>query len=86
MKTIYYPKDDILVIRLSDNPSIKDVSQNWNVSISYGVNGEVVEIVILEAKEKGLFPVETEKLAALINGYLIRVTGVRYLIVFIVFL
>ncbi len=64
MKTKYYPEDDILVIRLSDAPVAKEVSQNWNVNISYAANGEVVEIVILEAKEKGLFPVETEKHAA----------------------
>jgi hypothetical protein len=64
MKAIYYHEDDILSIRLSDNPSIKDVSQSWNVNISYGANGEVVEIVILEAKEKGLFPIETNKHAA----------------------
>ena len=64
MKTIYYPEDDILVIRLSDKPSVKEVSQNWNVNISYSANGEVVEVVILEAKEKGLLPVEVEKHAA----------------------
>ena len=64
MKTIYYPEDDILVIRLSDAPPVKDVSQNWNVNISYGASGEVTEVVILDAKKKGLFPVETEKHAA----------------------
>ncbi|MBF0379423.1 MAG: DUF2283 domain-containing protein [Magnetococcales bacterium] len=64
MKTIYYPEDDILVMRLSDNPAVKDVSQSWNVNVSYGADGEVVEIVILEAKEKGLFPIKTEKHAA----------------------
>lgn len=64
MKTTYYPEDDILVFRLSDAPSVKDVSQSWNVNISYAESGEVVEVVILEVKEKGLFPIEIEKHAA----------------------
>ncbi|MBF0153289.1 MAG: DUF2283 domain-containing protein [Magnetococcales bacterium] len=64
MKTTYYPEDDILVIRLGDAPVVKEISQSWNVNISYSSSGEVVEIVILEAKEKGIFPVETERHAA----------------------
>lgn len=64
MKTVYYPEDDILVMRLSEEPSVKDVSHGWNVNISYTASGTLSEIVILEAKEKGLFPVETKKQAA----------------------
>lgn len=56
MNTKYYEDDDILVIRLSDNPISKEVSQGWNVNVSYDKDGQIVQMVILEAKEKGLFP------------------------------
>lgn len=56
MNTKYYEDDDILVIRLSDNPITREVSQGWNVNISYDKDGKVVQIVILEAMEKGLYP------------------------------
>ena len=56
MNTKYYEDDDILVIRLSDNPIEKEVSQGWNVNVSYDKDGQIVQMVILEAKEKGLFP------------------------------
>ena len=61
MKTAYFPEDDILVLHLSDDPIAKEISPSWNVNISYTAKGEIAEIVILEAKEKGLYPVVTEK-------------------------
>ncbi|MBF0460638.1 MAG: DUF2283 domain-containing protein [Magnetococcales bacterium] len=64
MKTIYYPDDDILVITLSDKPVIREVSQSWNVNFSYDVDGNAVEVVILDAKAQGMFPVVTERCAA----------------------
>ena len=64
MKTIYYPEDDILVIRLSEEPVAREESHGWNVNISYTAAGDIAEIVILEAKEKGLFPVVTGRQAA----------------------
>ena len=64
MKTVYYPDDDILVIRLSEEPPAREVSHGWNVNIGYSASGDVTEIVILEAREKGLFPVETARRAA----------------------
>lgn len=64
MKTIYYPDDDILVVRLSDAAVVKEVSQDWNVSISYTADGAIAEVVILEARERGLYPVATEDRAA----------------------
>lgn len=64
MKTTYYPEDDILEIHLNDKPVAREVSHGWNVNISYAEDGSVCEIVILEAKEKGLYPVDTEKAAA----------------------
>ncbi|MEA3273718.1 MAG: DUF2283 domain-containing protein [Pseudomonadota bacterium] len=64
MKTIYYPDDDILEIRVSDKPVSREVSHGWNVNISYASDGSVVEIVLLAAKEKGLYPVELERTVA----------------------
>ncbi|MEW6611477.1 MAG: DUF2283 domain-containing protein [Pseudomonadota bacterium] len=64
MKTISYPEDDILVIHFSDKPVSREVSQNWNVNISHAEDGEITEIVVLEAKAQGLVPVATEQHAA----------------------
>ncbi|MBF0308028.1 MAG: DUF2283 domain-containing protein [Magnetococcales bacterium] len=63
-KSIYYPEDDILVIRFSDNRIVKDSSQSWNIHIGYGENNGMVELVILEAREQGLYPVVTESQVA----------------------
>jgi uncharacterized protein YuzE len=56
MNTKYYEDDDILIIKFSDKKIIKEVSQGWNINISYDGMGEIVQIVILEAKEKGFYP------------------------------
>ena len=61
MKTIYHQDDDILEIQVADKPVVREVSHGWNVNISYAADGCVVEIVLLEAKEKGLYPVELEQ-------------------------
>ncbi|MEZ5537862.1 MAG: DUF2283 domain-containing protein [Thiolinea sp.] len=64
MNTKYYEADDILVQTFSDNPIVKEVSQGWNINISYDKDGGIVQIVILEAKEKGLYPVMPVQQAA----------------------
>ena len=56
MKTIYYPQDDILEIVLSDKPVAREVSQDWNVNVSYAEDGSVVELVILDAVKAGFMP------------------------------
>lgn len=56
MQSTYYPDDDILEIRLSDEPIVKEVSQGWNVNLSFDAAGNLVELVILEARETGLVP------------------------------
>lgn len=61
MKTIYYEKDDILSIRLSDKPIVREVSQNWHTHISYAEDGTAVEIVMLDAKARGALPVEIDQ-------------------------
>ena len=60
MRTTYYDDDDILVIRLSDKPISREVSQDWNTHISYAQDGTTVEIVLLEAKVIGAYPVRLE--------------------------
>ena len=48
--------DDILVIRLSDKPIIREVSRDWHTHISDAEDGSTVEIVLLDAKANGAFP------------------------------
>jgi len=63
MKSIYFEKDDILHIRVSDKPIAREVSQDWHTNISYAEDGTVVEIVLLDAKKEGLMPVELRQAA-----------------------
>ncbi|WP_295583911.1 DUF2283 domain-containing protein [uncultured Lamprocystis sp.] len=65
MKTIYYADDDILEIRLSDAPIVKETSQGWNINLSFDAGGNLVELVVLEAREAGLLPalLDTRKAA-----------------------
>jgi hypothetical protein len=60
MRTTYYDEDDILVMRLSDKPIAKEVSQDWNTHISYAADGTTVEIVVIDAAAIGAFPLEVE--------------------------
>ncbi len=60
METVYYPDDDILYIRLSNKPVVREVSHDWHVNIAYAEDGDVVEMTILDAKAIGLYPVRTE--------------------------
>ena len=60
MRTIYFDEDDILVIRLSDQPITREVSQNWNTLISYAEDGSIVEVVLLEARANGAYPLEVQ--------------------------
>ncbi len=63
MKSIYFENDDILQIRVSDKPIVREVSQDWHTNISYAEDGTIVEIVLLDAKKVGLLPVEFRKAA-----------------------
>ena len=58
MKSIYFESDDILQIRVTDKPIVREVSQDWNTNISYAEDGSIVEIVLLDAKKEGLLPLE----------------------------
>ena len=57
MKLNYYPEDDILVIEFNKDKIVRDISLNWNVNIGMTENG-IGEIVILDAKQEKLYPVE----------------------------
>ncbi len=63
MKSIYFENDDILQIRVSDKPIVREVSQDWHTNISYAEDGTIVEIVLLDAKKEGLMPMEFRKAA-----------------------
>ena len=60
MKTTYFDDEDTLVIRLSDKPIVREVSQGWNTHVSYAADGTVVETVILEAAHCGAWPLSVE--------------------------
>ncbi len=64
MKTTYFDDEDTLVIRLSDKPVVREVSQDWHIHVSYAADGTVVETVILEARECGAWPLTLEHRAA----------------------
>jgi hypothetical protein len=64
LKTTYFDDDDTLVIRLSDKPIVREVSQDWNTHIAYAADGSVVETVILEAAARGAWPLHIEHRAA----------------------
>ena len=56
MRATYYPQDDILEIRFSEKPISREVSQDWNINLSYAGDGTVVELVILDAVKAGFMP------------------------------
>ena len=58
MKAVYYEQDDILEIRVSDKPMVREVSHGWNTNVSFAEDGSIVEIVLLDAKKEGLVPLE----------------------------
>jgi YD repeat-containing protein len=65
MHATYYPDDDILELRFSDHLIVREISQNWNIHISYDAQGQIVEMVILDAQAIGFYPafVETKQAA-----------------------
>ena len=60
MKTTYYEDEDTLVIRLSDKPIVREVSQDWHTHVSYAADGSLMETVILEAARLGAWPLQVE--------------------------
>lgn len=60
MRTEYFEKDDILVIHVADKPIARETAQDWNTHVSFADDGTVVEVVILEARAHGAFPVKQQ--------------------------
>ena len=58
MKSTYFDQDDILSIRVSDKPIVREVSQSWHINISYAADGTVVEVVLLDAHKDGQQSIE----------------------------
>jgi Protein of unknown function (DUF2283) len=78
MKSIYFESDDILQIRVSDKPIMREISQGWNTNISYAEDGSIVEIVLLDAKVKICCRWNTEKQHEL-RSRLVHLPGLRQL-------
>lgn len=55
MRIEYNATDDVLYIRFSDEPILRDESLNWNVHIGYSATG-IREISILDARKRGYLP------------------------------
>lgn len=51
----YWPEDDILQVRFSAKPIARETSENWNMHKSYAADGELVEVVFLDAVKEGYF-------------------------------
>lgn len=51
----YWPEDDILKVQFSDKPIAREVSDNWNIHKSYAEDGDLVEVVFLDAVKEGYF-------------------------------
>lgn len=51
----YWPDDDILQVRISGKPIDRETSENWNIHKSYAEDGELVEVVFLDAVKEGYF-------------------------------
>ncbi len=58
MKRTYFDKDDILSIRVSDKPIVREVSQSWHINTSYAADGTVVEVVLLDSHKDGQQSIE----------------------------
>lgn len=64
MRATYYDGDEILVVRVSDKPVHREVSQDWRTHISYAEDGTAVEVVVLDARVNGAYPVAIERAKA----------------------
>lgn len=56
MRINYHETDDILVIHLSDKPVVRETSQDGYTTVSYAADGSVVEVVVLDARSQGAWP------------------------------
>ena len=59
MRIGYDPAEDVLYIRFSDAPVMRDESLDWNVHVGYTAEG-IREISILDAKKRGYLPLSID--------------------------
>lgn len=59
MRTVYDETDDILTLHLSDKAIARESSQDWNTHISYAADNTIVQIVVLDARQNGAWPLTT---------------------------
>jgi len=52
-----------LELHFSDNPIVRETTQDWNVVLSYDANNHLVQMVILEASDSDLLPLQEQKAA-----------------------
>jgi len=52
-----------LELHFSDNPIVRETTQDWNVVLSYDANNHLVQMVVLEASVSGLLPLQEQKAA-----------------------
>jgi hypothetical protein len=57
MRIEYDDGEDILHIKFSNSPIVRDVSQGWNISLGFSATG-LAEITVLDAKANGYWPIE----------------------------
>ncbi len=57
MKIDYDEKDDVLFIRFSDKPVVRDLSQGWNVVFGMAEDG-IAQLTVLDAKKDGFLPLD----------------------------
>ena len=43
---------------MSQIQTVHEVLQDWHTNISYGKDGSIVEIVLIDANKEGLLPLE----------------------------
>ncbi len=48
MEASYDSTSDVLCLRLADAPVTREVSYGWNVGVGYDMNGQLVEITIID--------------------------------------
>ena len=51
----YWPEDDILEVRFSNKSIARETSESWNIHKSFTEDGELVEVVFLDAVKEGYF-------------------------------
>ena len=56
MEMKYDEVEDVLVLRFTDEPLLKDISYGWNVLVAMTHSG-IGQVTILDAKQSGLLPI-----------------------------